>query len=212
MQKENHGIDLIVSDVMMPKMDGFALIEKIKTTPHLLQLPIVLLTARSHSKDKMKALTMGIDDYLLKPFVVEELLVRLQNLLQKRPKLSSSGTSVKHQSKSKVTPSDLQWLRVVEQEFKKELDNTDFTLIGLAEELNISKRQLQRRIRKITQLTPNQYIREIRLQTAKEYLEMGAYQTLSEVAYSVGFNTSAYFAKIYKQRFGKHPSSFFSQP
>lgn len=212
LQQENHGIDLILSDVMMPKMDGFTLVEKIKNTPNLLQLPIVLLTARAHSKDKLKALTMGIDDYLLKPFAAEELLVRIQNLLQKRTKSAAKNTPPKQQSSSTIsaTPSDLQWLRRVEEKFKKELDNTHFTLMDLANELNMSKRQLQRRIRKITQLTPNQYVREIRLQTAKQCLETGTYETLSEVAYAVGFNTSAYFAKIYQQRFGKHPSTFFS--
>jgi len=213
LQQENHGIHLILSDVMMPKMDGFTLVEKLKQTPSLLQLPVILLTARSHPKDKIKALTMGIDDYLLKPFVPQELLARIQNLLQKKaPNTSPKSTQKKaHLSTSKLSPFDLKWLQSVEKLVKQELKNDLFSISFLAEKLNLSPRQVQRRIHKISGLTPSQYIREIKLQTAREYLEEGLFQTTTEVSYAVGFNTVAHFSHIYQKRFGKRPTEFFSK-
>ncbi|MFK7906493.1 MAG: ATP-binding protein [Chitinophagales bacterium] len=215
--QEDQSFDLIISDVMMPQMDGFTLLEKIKSSPDLLHIPVIMLTARADSKGKLKALTLGVDDYLLKPFIAEELLARINNIIQrqekKKPKRSTNGEEQtkalkEKRSLSKISDYDLQWLQSAEELVKKHLNDSNFSLSELADGLNFSKRQIQRRIRKVTHLTPTQYIREIKLQTAKESLELGTFQTVAEVAYSVGFDTTHYFSRIYHKRFGKYPSDY----
>ncbi len=215
--QENQSFDLIISDVMMPRMDGFTLLQKIKSTPDLLHLPIIMLTARADSKGKLKALTLGVDDYLLKPFIGEELMARINNIIQRRQKKKSKRNIDREQAMNaskeesplpKISDYDLQWLKSVEALVKKHVSDSRFSLSELANGLNFSKRQIQRRIRKVTHLTPIQYIREIKLQAAKQSLEQGTYETVAEVAYSVGFDTTHYFSQIYYKRFGKHPSDY----
>lgn len=110
---------------------------------------------------------------------------------------------------STISKSDLLWLEEVEDLLKKEMPNSNFHFDQLANQLFISRSQLQRRIKKITGLTPNKYFREIRLQSARNLLESGEVRTISETAYAVGFDTPKYFSKIYQERFGKHPKTYF---
>ncbi|PHN05471.1 hybrid sensor histidine kinase/response regulator transcription factor [Flavilitoribacter nigricans] len=195
---------LIISDVMMPKMDGFELLKKLKDSDEYRHIPVVMLTARSEMQDKLKALRIGVDDYLLKPFVEDELLSRVQNLLgnyQNRQRELPEQLP----AKADVSAADLLWLEELETILRKEVSNPEFTFIQLESRLFISRSQLQRRIKKITGLTPNKYFREIKLQVARELLESGQVRTVNEVAHAVGFDTTKYFSKIYEMRYGKRP-------
>lgn len=201
-------IDLIISDVMMPEMNGFEFLNRLKQDKNYLNIPVIMLTARAALKDKLHALTIGVDDYLTKPFEIEELRARVKNLITRSFNLQQSP-SPSAPSKREITASDLKWLRTAEAIVQREIKNPQFNLNMLSEELAISDRQLNRRIKKITGLTPNKYFREIRLHSARNYLEEGVFETVAEVAYAVGFDTPHYFSTIYLERFGKKPSSYF---
>ena len=205
---------IIISDIMMPEMDGFELLETIKTNVKWRHLPMILLTARSNQKDKLKALRIGVDDYILKPFQEEELLVRIDNLIKnfsERTKNNQVQTSIENEQNPaafRISETDMKWLEKVEKIVKAELSNSNFTIDTLALSLHASRSKVHRRIKLITGLTPNNYLKEIKLQTAREILERGDAYTVAEVCYKVGFDTPKYFSKIFEQRFGRRPISY----
>lgn len=201
--------DLILSDIMMPIMNGFELLARLKSSDQFCHIPIIMLTAKGEAQDKLTALRIGVDDYLTKPFIEEELILRIQNLLtnQRNRQLGTIIEEAPNTLSESITNSDLKWLKQVEIILKQEMSNGQFTFDHLANQLFISRSQLQRRIKKITGLTPNKYFREIRLQTARVLLESGNVRTISEVAHAVGFDTPKYFVKIFQERYGKHPKN-----
>lgn len=196
---------LIISDVMMPKMDGFELLAELKGSDKYRHLPVIMLTARTEMQDKLKALRIGVDDYLLKPFVEEELLTRIQNLLRHDSRHKISSVANERPIHNDISAADLQWLEQLENILKGEVGNPSFTFNQLEAMLFISRSQLQRRLKKLTGLTPNKYFREIKLQMARELLESGKVRTVNEVAGAVGFDTTKYFSKIYEERYGRRP-------
>lgn len=222
LEKKHQPIDFIISDVMMPRMDGFELLEKLKSHPEWKKLPVVLLTAKATIEHKIRALRIGVDDYLFKPFSTAELLARVQNLLhhyeQRNEELyfedilnPSSGQKEQNNSESipnvKLSEYDLHWLEKAEGVCKSNISNNNFSVPDLADQLALSERQLHRRINELTGLTPNKYIREIKLQYARELLEIGRYKTVAEVAYHVAFEKPEYFSKLFSDRFGVKPTS-----
>jgi signal transduction histidine kinase/DNA-binding response OmpR family regulator/ligand-binding sensor domain-containing protein len=212
--KKGTEIDLIVSDVMMPEMDGFELLQKVKSHSDWQQLPMVMLTARASEEDKLFALRIGVDDYLQKPFSPQELLVRLQNLLQNYTQRKASQLEKEEEEEIEIKPSETtfeiedQWMESLETITKREVGNTQFGITSLAYDLNISERQLRRKIKMKTGLTPNQYFRIVKLDKAREYLEKRRYETVSEIAYKIGFSNVHYFSKIYQEQYGKKPSEY----
>ena len=203
-------ISLILSDVMMPEMDGYTLLEKIKGDDHWRHLPVIMLTARAAEEDKLLALRMGVDDYLSKPFSSHELLTRTENLIQRyeeRKSFNKLGIQLDFES----TPSaDQEWLQSLEEACLKAMDKKlDITNSYLADKLTISERHLQRRVKSLTGLSVKQYVQEVRLQKARHLLENKIYNTISEVAYASGFNTPKYFSKVYEKHFGIRPADYF---
>ena len=209
--------DLIVSDLMMPVMNGFELLEKVKQDDALRHLPIVMLTARADVRVKLRALRVGVDDYLIKPFLEDELKIRIQNLLNNlQERLKAHGTSAPFESDQDLTQqaspqpvigeADAEWLRSVEQTLEQRLDNPQLTLEWVAQQLYTSKRQLHRKLKQLTGLTPNQYLREIRLQKAREHIYKGRYRSVKEVAQAVGFSSAKYFSRVFQERYGISPS------
>ncbi len=220
LEQENHGIDLVISDVMMPVMDGFELLGKIKEKPQHLQVPVIMLTARTAERDKLKALRIGVDDYLQKPFSNRELLARVNNLLehyQQRQQwmeeqqgmaestAGQTGTATEKEAIEIVTDP---WTENLEEVAKREVGNTQFNMAQLAYDLNLSERQLRRKIKAKTGLTPNQYFRCIKLDVARDFLETRRYQTVAEVAHKVGFSNVHYFSKLYLAQYGKKPIDY----
>jgi YesN/AraC family two-component response regulator len=204
---------LIISDVMMPVMDGFEFLEKVKAHPQWRQIPFIMLTARAEIQTKLKALRIGVDDYLLKPFEEEELLVRIENLLNNyelREEYRQSDISNKNanDTPANISDRDAAWLRKLEDTVKKEMNNSLFGNDYLAEQLNINRNTLYHKIKSLTGLTPNQYVRTIRLRVAKELLESGQIKTLTEITTKVGFQKNDYFSKIFKKEFGKSPMTY----
>ena len=209
-QKEKEGLpDLIISDIMMPVMDGYQLLTTLKSTAAFKNIPIIMLTARADIQDKLKALRIGVDDYLLKPFDEEELLTRIENLLanydERKTYLQIEETSEeKDTSKPSISEEDQQWLEKLEKLVLENMTNSDLSNDYLSELLFISRKTLYRNIKRMTGLTPNKYIRTIRLQKAKQLLEQG--NTVKVTAYKVGFQSTEYFSNLFKKEFGKLPS------
>ena len=206
--------DLIISDLMMPVMDGFQLLEKIKAHETLRHLPVIMLTARADVRVKLRALRIGVDDYLTKPFVEEELQVRIKNLLhnyRERVKaLAENGDRVENvlPEKPSMAAADAEWLEQVEAIFSKTMADSQFKLDWVAGQMHLSERQFNRRLKQLTGLTPNNYLREMRLQRARDFLHEGRYTSVKEVGFAVGFSNTKYFSNLFQERFGVLPSEY----
>lgn len=203
--------DLIISDVMMPEMDGFTFLEKLRAHNKWLTIPVIMLTARVEGSDKMKALVIGVDDYLTKPFVSEELLIRVRNIIDNAQNRAGNGTNVPGSITPEIEESldsaiDINWMKKVEVSASSRIGDYDFSVDSLAEELALSTRQFQRKIKQITGLTTTQYLQELRLQIARQGLERQDFRTVQEAALAVGLQSAKYFSKLFKARFGKLPS------
>ena len=192
--------NIIISDVMMPKMDGFTLLETIKQDPTICGVPVILLTALTDSRHRIKALNIGVDDYITKPFLSAELLARTANLITNAALRSTAPSEEKEPLVA--SPSDLKWLSELEILVRQYTGKADLNLAEFSYAMAISERQLFRRIKALTGLTPNKYIRVIRLQIAREAIESGKYRTISEISYAAGFETPAYFSKLFKEHYG----------
>ncbi len=201
---------LIISDIMMPEMDGYQLLTHLKSTDYFRGIPVIMLTARADIQDKLKALRIGVDDYLLKPFDEEELLTRISNLLvnyeerQAFSKTANKSTATPHQNS--VSDEEQEWLVSLEALIIKEMNNSLFSNDYLAEKLLLTPKTLYRKVKILTGLTPTKYIRTIRLQHAKMLLESG--KSVSETAYQVGFQKTTYFSQLFRKEFGKLPSEY----
>jgi signal transduction histidine kinase/CheY-like chemotaxis protein/methylphosphotriester-DNA--protein-cysteine methyltransferase len=206
-------IDMIISDIMMPHMDGYELLERIKAHPRWQKIPVIMLTARSAEESKLQALRMGVDDYLLKPFSPEELQLRIAKLLsnyRERTAVSAAGSrpavEIAFTEEASV---DLTWLKEVEDAAKEALEKgIKLTTAHLAGTVFLSNRQFSRNLQSLTGLTPNQYIKEIKLQKARHLLESGACKTVEEVASNTGFSSGSYLKKVYEGHFGKSPAEY----
>ncbi|PTX64102.1 signal transduction histidine kinase [Kordia periserrulae] len=227
---QNTAVDLIVSDVMMPAMDGFTLLETLKASEVYCNIPVIMLTALSDIKYKIKALTFGVDDYLSKPFVAAELLARVYNLLMRSESrkqfLEESTQTVEHEEevseafteqlttiaeeKAIIKKSDKLLIDKVAEIIAQNIDNPDFKLTDLTEKVYVSERQLRRKIKLITGLSPKKFQQEIQLLKARTLLEEDTYSNVKAVAISVGIHNSTRFSKLYIERFGKHPATYFT--
>lgn len=209
--------DMIISDLMMPVMDGFEFLEKIKSDNRWRHLPVIMLTAKANVRSKLKALRTGVDDYLLKPFQEDELLARIKNLLHNYNERMTffknneeSNMLLEEPKKPVISLVDAEWLEAVELFFEKNLRDSNFSIKKAASSFHISMRQFQRRLKQLTGLTPNQYLQEMRLQKAKDYLISGKYKTVKETAFATGFRDTQYFSSLFRRHFATSPSSFFS--
>jgi len=208
MLKSNR-VDMIIADVMMPKMDGFELLEKIKHDESLMYISMIMLTARAAAEDKMFALTLGVDDYLTKPFNSEELLVRVKNILDNRivRKLSADETAPASENLPNVEVAFVNNLKTL---IESNISDSLLSVTYLASHVALSERQLLRKIKSLTGYSPIQFIKEVKLQRAKKLLEGNQVATVSDASYRVGIDKVDYFSSQYVSRFGKRPSDSLS--
>ena len=207
---------LIISDIMMPVMDGFQLLETLKASDVWRSIPVVMLTARADIRDKLTALRIGVDDYLIKPFEEDELLARVHNLLNNYQKrqipihaLPESDKADEQTRATSVSQEDTAWLQKQEQLLATELANENFSTSDWAAKIHLSERQLQRKLKELTGLSPYQYLIHLRLTEARNLLEDGSFQTVAEVAYQVGFSNPTAFSRNFQKQFGRLPSTYF---
>lgn len=214
LQNNPQSIDLIISDVMMPQMDGFEMLEAIKADKNWQHTPVIMLTARASEEDKLHALTIGVHDYLTKPFSIEELKVRINNLLHnafdRKTWLKEQLEPLEETPTSPDIPLevDAKWVKKIEDFMASQIDNEAFTISLLAEHMYLSEGHLRRKLKRITGLTPAKMFKLVRLNMARSYLEKGTFATVKEVAFAVGFQTTDNFSKSYKKQFGKLPSAY----
>lgn len=195
-------ISLIISDIMMPEMDGFSLLKRVKEDEYWKDLPFLMLTARSGEEDKLRGLRMGVDDYLKKPFSPLELSTRISNLLHNH----ESRMAARKEDIAATPSADEAWMKEVEKFITEAIDKEiKLSVKYLAEKMFLSERQLNRRVKKQSGLTPNALIQEYRLQRARYLLENKRYKSVQEVARVSGFSSAGYMGKVYQKRFGKTP-------
>ena len=200
---DKNKVDLVTIDVMMPNMDGFTLLKKIKNNEDQHQLPIIMLTARSAEEDKLDALRIGVNDYITKPFNQQELIARVANLLENKLERETAKEEVIDLHK------DDELLNQLNQIVLDHISDSNFNVVNLANQAGISEKQLTRNLKRITGLTPLKFIREIKLLKAQELLKTKNHHTVAEVCYAVGFEKPSYFTQLYSTRFGKKPSDYF---
>ena len=201
--------DLVLSDLMMPKLDGYELCNALKTDPRTSHIPVILLTARAAQEDKLAGLETGADDYLTKPFDSRELQVRIKNLIELRKQLRRQFNPALPLRTDEIgfTAADRAFLDRIVQTVEIRLDQETFGVAELCKAVAMSERQLRRKIKALTDQSPNFFIRSLRLQRARQLLEQNA-GSVSDVCYMVGFSNLAYFTKCFREQFGKPPSKF----
>lgn len=204
--------DLIISDVMMPIMDGFEFCQKIKTDIQTSHIPVILLTAKASSESKIEGLETGADDYLTKPFHSRELLVRVKNLLDIRKKLKekfSKDIDVKP-ANLVVNKLDEEFLSKAFQVTEKNIDKPEFDTEQFAKEMFLSRSQLHRKLLAITGHTPGEFVRTFRLKKAASLI-LEKRLSVTQIAFEVGFNSPSHFSKAFRQQFNCLPTEFTSQ-
>jgi signal transduction histidine kinase/DNA-binding response OmpR family regulator len=212
--------DLIISDIMMPLMDGYEMTRLLKNNEKTNHIPVILLTAKSDQESKFEGLETGADDYLVKPFNIKELKIRIRNLIVLRKKLQevyskistflpggnspAAGGQLTEQSHP-ISKVNEKFARHAAEVVQKHLSEEDFTIEDFSREVSMSRTQLHRKLKAITGKSASRYIRSIRLAIAKTMIEQEE-GNISEVAYSVGFSSPTYFSKCFKDEFGYSPS------
>lgn len=212
--------DLVISDQMMPEMDGLSLLNKIKEDPVLNSLPFMMLTARAESSLRMSALRIGVNDFLTKPFEEEELNLRINNLLENykaRNEKVAEEEPLHDLEEPKPVPKSLQqlkedtaWLADFNTYIINNLGDSDLKVTDLAYHFAMSESTLLRQVKRLTGLSPQKYLQEARLQKALSLIEEGSFTSLSSLSLQLGFKELASFSRSFKARFGKPPSSFTS--
>jgi len=201
--------DLIISDVMMPEMDGITMTAKIKRDIHTSHIPLILLTAKSTEDSKLSGLQSGADDYLTKPFNKNELLLKVRNGVARQMKLREKlrAELMSTAPKVEVLSADEQFLSDVKEGILKRLSDEQLSVESLADDMGMSRVQLYRKISGLTDMSVNELIRKLRLQRAAQLLGQN-WGPVSQVAYEVGFSNLSYFSKIFKEEFGVLPSEY----
>lgn len=199
-------IDLIITDLMMPWMDGFELIEAINSNPDFKKIPLLVVSARISGYDKEKVLFQGVNDYLQKPFSKKELVLRIENLLKQKDKYASENQSV---FSTLVNDNYLEVekgiLIKLENVVKSKISDPNLSVYTLTDELAASERQVYRLVKKLTGLTPYEYISEIRMQAADYLIRKNKVKNASEAAKQVGIKNVTTFSKQYEKKFGVKP-------
>ena len=209
---EKSEIDLIISDVMMPVMDGYELVKYVKNSVDYSHLPVILLTAKAQESDKMDALTVGADEYMTKPFKMKELQLRIDNLIANRQRISrefkqQSIEEVKVKNVTMPSP-DNEFLDKAMACVHNHLDDADYDRESFASDMGMSASSLYNKLRAVTGMNATSFIRDIRMKEACRLAKTTPGIRVSDLAYSVGYKDPKYFSTIFKKEFGMQPSEY----
>jgi len=209
----NEEVNVIVSDVMMPEMDGFELCNKVKSDINYSHIPVILLTAKTTLESKVEGMENGADAYIEKPFLVQQVRLQIENLLKLRQafhqlmiSFRDNGDNDSIMTDYGLTQKDYKFTADLQALLTDRLADENFSLDTLAEELNMSRSSFYRKIKALSGMSPNDYMKSVRMNKAAELIGLG--ERISEVAAQVGFSSSSYFAKCFKAQFGVLPKEF----
>jgi len=201
--------DLIISDVMMPRKDGFQLCEALKKDIRTSHIPIILLTAKASVAGVVEGLETGADDYIIKPFNTKILLTRIRNLIDLRRRLQETiqREMLLQPTEIAVSSMDREFMKELKEAVKKNLPDMEFGVDELAKSLYMGRTTLNRKVRALTGESPNQFIRSYRLKRAAQLLKAN-FGNVTEVAFAVGFSSSNYFTRCFKEKFNQLPHTY----
>lgn len=204
--------DIIISDVMMPKMDGIELTDKLKSDFETSHIPVIILTAKSSIESQLQGLKYGADAYITKPFNSQYIVARVENLMQQRSLLVSKySEQVKLSDIAKqeitVTDRDSEFIKTVVETIDKNLSNSNFTIENIAEETGLGRTSFFKKVKGLTGVAPVEFVKNFRLNKSARLLETGQYN-ISEVSFMVGFSEPGYFSKCFKEKFNCSPSMY----
>jgi signal transduction histidine kinase/CheY-like chemotaxis protein/AraC-like DNA-binding protein len=202
--------DLIITDLMMPRMDGIELCRMLKSNLQTSHIPVIMLTAKAGRENKLEGLETGADDYLTKPFDGKELQVRIKNLIDQRQRLRELYSRREvgiDPGEITVTSVDQRFLERLLKLLEEEHSDPDFGVPEMQRSLAMSKTQLHRKLKALTNEAPGELLRNFRLKRAAQLLRQQD-DSVTQIAYKVGFNNLSYFAKCFKELFGQSPSSY----
>jgi len=204
--------DIIISDIMMPEMDGIELCRLVKTDVRICHIPVILLTARTELAFKYEGLETGADDYIQKPFSARYLAMKVKNLIEQRRLIHEHfyRNSIVKPEELALTSIDENLIRKAVSYIEKNINNPDLSVDSLSKELALSRVHLYRKIKSLTNLTAVEFIRNIRLKKAAQLFEAGKYN-VEEVRFLVGFNDAHYFRTSFKKQFGLNPKDFINK-
>jgi YesN/AraC family two-component response regulator len=201
--------DLVVSDIMMPEMDGMELCKRMKSDDKTSHIPVILLTAKGDMESKVEGLETGADDYIVKPFEERELQSRVENLIDQRRKLRARYKKeflLGHENLG-FSPPEESFLTGVSELVHKNVSEPSYGVKELADELNMSRGQLYRKILALTSNSVSEFIRNTRLKYAASLFDQG-HKNVAQVSYQAGFNSPSYFASCFKKLFEKNPKDY----
>jgi len=211
-QLRKHRVDIIISDVMMPVMDGITFSKKVKENIRYCHIPLILLTAKTDADSKMSGIQSGADAYVEKPFSPQMLRAQVENLLNSRRILRKKFSEMPFVPLDSVAlnKADEQFLANMNKIIGDNISNMDFTINQLAEQLYVSRSGLFSKIKNLLGMTPNDLIQLVRLKKAAELLATNEYK-INEICYQIGFNNPSYFTKCFQKQFGVLPKDFAGQ-
>ncbi len=202
--------DLIVSDIVMPNMDGYELCQKVKTTEEINHIPVILLTARADDHSKYKGLDTGADDYITKPFDIEYLLLRIKNILKSREHLRNifqKNLKLEPSAVSITLSADDKFLRKLLEQIEAGIPESEYSVDTLEKEMGISHTHFYRKVKSLTGFSGKELLQNMRLKRAADLLLQNKLR-VSEIAYMIGFNNPKYFSKCFKEKYGVNPSEY----
>ena len=212
----SNDVDLIVSDVMMPEMDGYELTAKLKQDPEYSHLPIILLTAKTQEEDHERALTVGADSYITKPFRLGDLQLNIDNIVANRQRIRSTAQA-KEEELTDVTASkqfksmDQEFLERAMQCINEHIDDSDYNRDTFAADMGASASTLYNKLRLLTGMNVTAFIRDVRIKTACHMAKENPDLRVSDIAYRVGFKDPKYFATTFKKQMGIQPKEYFDR-
>ena len=215
---QQHMPDFIISDIMMPVMDGLDMVKAIKEDRNTCHIPIILLSAKSSLDDRINGLEQGVDDYITKPFSSTYLKTRIRLLLQQRKQLQQrymeqyAATPAEKKDylepeQLQITPFDEQFMESVKAVAEKHIENADFTIEQFAQEVGMGRTVFYQKLKTITGLPPVDFLQAMRIKRAVQLMDTGEYN-VSSIAYMSGFSDPKYFSKCFKKHIGLSPTEY----
>lgn len=209
--------DMIISDIMMPEMDGIAMTKELRENIATSHIPVVLLTAKTDLDSKLQGIEQGADDYITKPFSATYLQARVENLLAQRSKLQQlycanlmniqPASEEDEQSQPELSSYDRKFMEQLTELMEKNMDNGELIVDDFVKELAVSRSVFFKKLKTLTGLAPIEFIKEMRVKRAAQLIETGDFN-MTQIAYMVGINDPRYFSKCFKQRFGMTPTEY----